>query len=111
MPKEMFANHKLKDRVAEKFQTLIIKVIALCFVPQAGMRERFGQQKRIPEFVANTFLERTHLFFILSEVEESLNRITAKLCPSRRLPVVDTTNIQIVGRGRCAIASDRPRAR
>ena len=41
--KEMFAHHKLKDRVAEEFQTLIIKMIALRFVAQTGMRERLRQ--------------------------------------------------------------------
>ena len=39
----MFANYKLKDGVTEKFQALIIKMIALRFVAQAGMRERLGR--------------------------------------------------------------------
>ena len=43
--KEMFANHKLKDSVAEKFQALIIKMIALSFMAQTGMRERLRQEE------------------------------------------------------------------
>jgi hypothetical protein len=37
------------------------------------MRERLRQQKRIPEFITNAFLDRAHVPVILSEVEESLN--------------------------------------
>ena len=75
MAKEMFGNDKLEDGVTEEFQTLIIKMIALRFMAEAGVSERLREQKRIAELVTDTFLERTHLFVILSEVEESLNSV------------------------------------
>jgi hypothetical protein len=40
----MFGDNKLKDGIAEKFQTLIIKMIALRLVAETGMRERLRQQ-------------------------------------------------------------------
>jgi hypothetical protein len=35
-------------------------MVTLRFVTQAGVRERFGQQKRVAELVADTFFERHH---------------------------------------------------
>jgi hypothetical protein len=69
----MFANHKLKDSVAEKFKTLIIKMAALSFMAQTGMRERLRQEEWIPEFITDTFLYRGHVLAIVSETKESLN--------------------------------------
>jgi hypothetical protein len=40
-------------------------------VTEAGVRERFRQQKRIAELVTDAFFERCHVPVILSEVEES----------------------------------------
>jgi hypothetical protein len=109
--KKVFANHKLEDGVAEKFQTLIIKMIALHFVAQTGMRESFGQQERIPELVTNAFLDRTHVPVILSEIEESLNLLNFTADPgsaSQRESKVIRARVRQAFR---AIASDKPRAR
>jgi ribosomal protein L39E len=50
----------LQHCVAQKFQALIIEVIGLGLVPKARMGKRFRQQKRVPKFVTDAFLERTH---------------------------------------------------
>ena len=51
---------ELQHGVAEKFQALIIEMMPLGFVAQAGMGQRFRQQKRIAKLVADAFLERIH---------------------------------------------------
>jgi len=58
---QILGNDKLKNGVAQKFQTLIIKMVTLRFVANAGVRERFGQQKRVTELIADTFFERRHV--------------------------------------------------
>jgi len=75
MSKQIFCDNELEDSITKKFQTLIIKMITLRLVADAGMRERLGKQKRIAEFVTDAFLQRTHVFVILSESEESLNSV------------------------------------
>jgi hypothetical protein len=56
----MLRHHQLQDRVAQKFQALIVKMVLLGLVSHAGMSERFRQQERIAEFVADTVFERIH---------------------------------------------------
>jgi hypothetical protein len=56
MAEQIFSDDELEHCIAEKFQTLIVKVITLRFVSQARMCERFGQQKRVAKLVADTFL-------------------------------------------------------
>jgi hypothetical protein len=58
--KQILGNNKLENGVAQEFQTLVIKMVTLRFVTQAGVRERFGQQKRVAELIADTFFERRH---------------------------------------------------
>jgi hypothetical protein len=53
---QIFSDDELEHRIAEKLQTLIVKVITLRFVSQARVCERFGQQKRVAKLVADTFL-------------------------------------------------------
>jgi hypothetical protein len=43
--KEIFGNDELKHGVPEELQTLIIKMMALRFMAEAGMSQRFRQQK------------------------------------------------------------------
>jgi len=45
MPKQILGDNKLENCVAQKFQTLIIKMITLRLVAEAGVRERLRQQK------------------------------------------------------------------
>lgn len=61
MPEEMFGNDELQNRVAQKLQPLIIKVRAVRLVAQTRMGERFGEEKRVPEFVTDAIFERIHL--------------------------------------------------
>ena len=68
---QILGNNELENGVAEKLQALIIKMIPLRLMAQAGVRERFRQQKRIAELVTNVFFERRHVPVILSKVEES----------------------------------------
>src|SRR5438552_2263181 len=68
---QILGNNELENGVAEKLQALIIKMIPLRLMAQAGVRERFRQQKRIAELVANAFFERCHVPVILSEIEET----------------------------------------
>ena len=60
MMKKMFRDHDLENGIAEKLQPLIVKMMALRFVTETGMRERFRQQKRIAKLVVDAFFERTH---------------------------------------------------
>ena len=79
MLKEIFGNDQLEHRVAQEFQTLIVKMIALRFMSEAGVRECLCQQKRVAKLITDTFLKRRHVFVILSEVEESLNTRSVEL--------------------------------
>ena len=42
MAKQIFSDDELEHGIAEELQALIIKVITLRFVAQAGVRKRFG---------------------------------------------------------------------
>jgi hypothetical protein len=57
----MLSDDELKDRIAQEFQPLIIEMSAVRLVPQTRVRERFRQQQRIAELVADAFFERVHL--------------------------------------------------
>jgi hypothetical protein len=60
MPEKLLGDHKLKNRIAQKFEPLIIEMMALRFVAQTRMRQRFREQKRIPKFVTDAVFERIH---------------------------------------------------
>ena len=57
---EMFRDDKLENSVAQKFQPLIIEMGPMGLVSEARMSERFREQERVPEFVADAFFERIH---------------------------------------------------
>lgn len=59
-PEEMLAGDKLQHRVAEVFEPLVVEVNLLRLMTQAGVGERFGQQQRVAEFVADLLLKRVH---------------------------------------------------
>lgn len=60
MSKEMLRHYELQDRIAEKLQTLIIEMMLLGLMSDAGMRKCFRQQERIAELVTNAVFERVH---------------------------------------------------
>jgi hypothetical protein len=57
---QMLGNDELKNRVAEEFEPLIIKMRALFFMTHAGMSERFGQQLRVAKPMPDAFFEWVH---------------------------------------------------
>ena len=57
---EMLRDDELQDRIAEKFEALIIELRPLFFVRDARMSERFGEQLRIAKLIADAFFERMH---------------------------------------------------
>lgn len=61
MSVEIFRYDKLKDSIAQKFQALIVLVIALFFVTETGMSQSLLEQGRIAKLVAETLLERFHV--------------------------------------------------
>jgi hypothetical protein len=72
----MFGDNELENCVAQKLQPLIIKMIALRLMAEAGVRQCFRQQQRIAEFVTNAFFERCHIRVILSELREYYMSLT-----------------------------------
>jgi hypothetical protein len=60
MPEKIFGDHELKNRIAQKFETLIIKMPLLGFVTEAWMSQRFGQKQRIAKLITDSFFERMH---------------------------------------------------
>jgi hypothetical protein len=61
----MLRHEQLQNGVTKKFETLIVEVMPLGFVAETRMRQRFREQKRIPKFVADAFLEWIHYAAIL----------------------------------------------
>ena len=61
IPKKIFRYDELQNSVAEEFQALIIKMFALQFVSDTGMRQRLCQKERVTKFVPDSFFERTHV--------------------------------------------------
>jgi hypothetical protein len=59
--KEMLRYHELQDRIAQKFEALIIEMMLLGLMSHAGMRECFRQQERIAKLVTDAVFERVHL--------------------------------------------------
>jgi hypothetical protein len=57
---KMLGDDELKDRVPQKFQPLIIEMISVRLMAQAGVSQRFRQEQSIPKLVTDTFFERIH---------------------------------------------------
>ncbi len=57
---KVLRNNELEDGITEELQPLIIEMMPLRFVAEAGMRERFRKEERIPKFVADAFFQRVH---------------------------------------------------
>ncbi len=57
----MLRHDELQNGVTEKLEPLIIEMMPLRFVTKTRMRQRFREQKRVPKFVADAFLEWIHL--------------------------------------------------
>lgn len=64
----MLGHDELEDRIAEKFQALIIEMMPMRFVAEARMRQRFREQKRIAKFMSDSFLEWIHASGSLSKI-------------------------------------------
>jgi len=58
---EIFRDDKLENSISQKFQALIVLVIALFFVAETGMGQRFLEQSWIAKLVAEALLERLHV--------------------------------------------------
>src|SRR5258708_21674450 len=84
MSKKIFRHHELQNRVAQKFQALIIKVSLLRFVAEARMGQRFGQQKRIAKFVTDSFFQRMHVN--ASDKFRATSRHRARVAKQNRAP-------------------------
>jgi hypothetical protein len=56
----------LQNRVAQKLQSLIIKVSSMRLVPKTGVSQCLGQEQRIAKLVADAFFERIHPTGILT---------------------------------------------
>ena len=57
---EVLGEDELEDGVAEEFEALIVKMMALGFVPEAGVRKGFRQEEGIAEFVTDACFQRCH---------------------------------------------------
>jgi hypothetical protein len=62
----MFGDHKLQDSITKKLKPLIIEMAPMRLVPQTRMSERFREQQRISELIADAFFERIHPSEILT---------------------------------------------
>src|SRR6476469_4988404 len=58
---EIFGDDKLQNRITEKFQSLVVLVIALFFVGETRMRQCLLEQSLIAKMVAEALLERFHV--------------------------------------------------
>ena len=58
---EIFGDDKLQNRITEKFQSLVVLVIALFFVGDTRMRQCLLEQRLITKMVAEALLERFHV--------------------------------------------------
>jgi len=54
---EVLRNHHLQDRIAQKFQSLVVKMPLLGFMTYAWMGQGFGEQQWIAKFVADPFFQ------------------------------------------------------
>src|SRR6266516_4356841 len=105
--KQIFGNHELENGVAQELQALVIKMITLRLMSQAGVGECFRQQQRIAEFVTNAFFERCHIPVILSELADYYSSLTEDKArdnkePNVRRPVHEAVRL---------IGFDKPPAR
>ena len=57
---KILGEDELKDGVAEEFEALIIEMMALRFVPEAGVGERLREEQGVAEFVFEALFERVH---------------------------------------------------
>src|SRR5438094_10129504 len=58
---EIFRDDKLQNRITEKFQSLVVLVIALFFVSETRVRQCLLKQSLIAKMVAEALLERFHV--------------------------------------------------
>ena len=61
MSVEIFRYDQLENSIAQKFQALIVLVIALFFVAETGMGQCLSKQSWIAKLVAEALLERFHV--------------------------------------------------
>ena len=57
----MFGDHELQYGVTQKLQTLIVEIMELCLVSDAGMGQCFREEERVSEFITNAVFERIHV--------------------------------------------------
>jgi hypothetical protein len=60
MIEQPLGEDELEDGIAEKFEPLIVEMVALRFVTQAGVSERLCEEERIPKLVFKPLFERIH---------------------------------------------------
>ncbi len=56
----MLGHDELEHSIAQELEALIIKMMPLRFVAEAGMGQRFRQEKRVAKLMTDTFFERIH---------------------------------------------------
>ena len=57
---EMLGENELEDGVSEEFEALVVEVMALRLVAEAGVGERFREQQSVAEFVFEALFEWVH---------------------------------------------------
>jgi len=60
MSEQVFRDHELENGIAQELEALIVKMPLLRFVTKTGMGQRFGQEQRVAEFIADSFFQRMH---------------------------------------------------
>src|SRR4029434_5735832 len=84
---------QLEHRIPEEFQPLIIKMVPVRFVAEAGVGEGFGEEEGIAELILDALLQRIHAgcAFVTPVAPKRLQK-----SPSLRLPELDGIPFRIV---------------
>src|ERR1700724_907538 len=79
----MFGENDLQHSVSEKFEGLVIKMMALRFVSKARMSQRFGQKQRISEFISDSLFQGVHQCCVLKSCHGAKMNAAREPCTCR----------------------------
>ncbi len=82
----MLREDQLQYRVSQELKALIIKVMPLSLVPEAGVRQRLREQQRVPEFVADALFQGGHGWLALCFISGEIRKTGIRNSPALRLP-------------------------
>jgi putative transcriptional regulator len=83
---KILGKYELKDGVAKIFETLVVKVMTLRLMAEAGVRQGLRQEQRVPKLIMQTLFERIHRAVSCIRAKAKRGKILGNAVRSWKLP-------------------------